>query len=126
MDQSEARAVRVLSRGSKFALALAALVWIFAAYLYVAPLQLITKEGSNISCGSAASPSAEPLIKLACSDWPLERRWQVLAAIAAGVVVVTAGLAAYGSTVRLEHPATDFERDASTPTPPRTPLDEND
>lgn len=102
MDQSQVRPVRMLSRGSKLALALVGLIWIFGGYLYVAPLQLITKEGSNVSCGSAANPRAEPLIVLACSDWPLERRWQVVAVFGAGVIVAVAGLAAYGTTVRIE------------------------
>ena len=70
--------------------AVAALIWIAAGYLFVAPLGIQGKDGFPIPCGSAASPPDDSLTKTLCGTWPRDRLLQSGAVAAGGLVVAVA------------------------------------
>jgi hypothetical protein len=112
--QQQTRTVLTVNRGAKLCLLVAALLLLFAAYLFFVPLDIQTQEGPMFNCGSAARPPTAAFPKTVCGR--LSQTAQLRAGFAAGGAVVTAlgGLLVFGVTRRTAHvdPAAGRRRDA--------------
>jgi hypothetical protein len=99
----QTRTVLTLNRGAKLCLLVAVLLLLLAAYLFIVPIEIQSREGPMFDCGSAARPPAAAFPKAVCGR--LSRQGQIRAGFAAGGAVVTAlgGLLVFGVARRTEY-----------------------
>jgi hypothetical protein len=108
---SDQRTVFVLSRGARACVLLGVLMLVLGAYLFVAPVDIQSREGPMFACGSGLRPPTETFQKNVCGR--LAERRQIEAGFLAGAAVITAlgGLLVFGSSRRDERVAAFAEDD---------------
>lgn len=91
-----------LSRGARACLLAAVLVLLVAAYRFLAPIDIPTREGPMFRCGTAASPPAEEFPRSVCGRLATDRLMQAAFLAGGAVVLGLGGLVVFGAARRTE------------------------
>ncbi len=110
----------VWSAGTRACLVLGLLVALFAAYRWIAPIDIPSPDGPLYRCGSGLWPAGDPLSRSVCGRQSEDRQLQSGFLAGAAVIIMFGGAFAFGdlrrrprraphSTPRLDEPPAGHE-----------------